>query len=505
MKRIQFNNKLLFIFIVLVAVLILFPSCLTPTVSSNSPHKITAMMDDGNSLIFHIQGTVAGAGKVVVQYWSTGDGPFVTAPVDTKGSAFSIEVMRLRPSTQYNYQVFLTQGSKSPVSQYQSTFITGPLPAGLKDARIQVVQGKPTYDLILGDFNCTNFNGAVALDGSGQIVWYYQNDNAVFTLAQEDNHNLVFSELGMVQGYRMKEIAPDGRTIHSVSDTLQNGTVSAPMGRWHHEMLLRPGNKVWTMGSELRMVNINGTDTLQTGDTIEEWDITKGSVTRLMSFFDILDPINDRGPDSNLKQGFFWAGPQNQYAGAAEDWTHSNSMALLPNGNILVSIRHLDEIIAIKPDFKGIDWVLGGKNSSFTFPDPSDRFYHQHYARMLPSGNILLFDNGNQRPAEQGGQYSRALELKLDFKSMQAMKVWEYRNKPDLFAAAVGSAVRLKNGNTVIDFGFDTVTTDNPPVFNVVEADSQGNPVAITVIGAPGKTIQYRDIPIESLNGEAKN
>ena len=133
----------------------------------------------------------------------------------------------------------------------------------------------------------------------------------------------------------------------------------------------------------------------------------------------------------------------------------------------------------------------------------SDQFYHQHHAQMLPNGHILLFDNGNFRPDNQGGRYSRALELELDFNTMQARKVWEYRNKPDLYASAVGSAVRLENGNTVLIYGVATVT--DPGILTLVEADKAGNAVAITRISAPGKTVQYRAIPIDTINGEIKN
>jgi hypothetical protein len=464
--------------------------------------NITATMDDSNSLIFHIKGSVGTPGNVTVEYWNDGLQPLITESVSTDANnAFSTEIMRLRPSTQYIYQVYLTEPSKNSVLQYQGTFTTGPLPAGLRDAKIQLIQGTPTYDLVLMDYNCTNFNGIVAIDGGDQIVWYCQNDKQVFTVSQENNHNIVFNEISLTDGYTMKEIAPDGATIHTIDDMLQNGSKCAPHGRWHHEMLVRPDNKIWTLGEEIRSVIINGKNTLQTGSTIEEWDPTKGTVTRLASLFDLLDPVTNRGVDSDATTGFFWQGCQNQYAGVAEDWTHSNSLDVLPNGDILVSSRHLNQIIAIKPDFSGIDWKLGGVGSDFSFPNPADQFYHQHYVNMLPNGDLLLFDNGNLRPQDQGGQYSRAIELKLDFTTMQAIKVWEYRSTPDLYASAVGSACRLSNGNTLVDFGYDDV--DQSPVFTLVEANAQGNPVAITKISSPGKNTQYRAIPIESLNGEA--
>ena len=464
--------------------------------------NISAFMDANNSLIFHIQGTASTKSRVTVQYWSDGDGPFITAPVPTNGTSFSVDVMRLRPSTQYNYEVFLSTSSKKQSLQYQGTFTTGVLPPALQTANIKVIKGKPTYDLLLLDYNCDNFNGIIAIDSAGQIVWYFQNDNQVFTLAQEDNFNIVFNEVSQDIGYTMKEITADGETAHSIDDRLDDGSLCAPHGRWNHEMLLEPGGKVLTIGADIRTVNIDGNDTLQTGGTVEEWDINKATVTRLVSLFDVIDAATDRTADSNLTTGFFWQGSQGQFAGTVEDWTHTNSLDVLPNGDILVSNRYLNQLIAIKPDFSGVDWKLGGEGSDFSFPNPDDEFYHQHDATMLPDGNILLFDNGNTRPDGQGGEYSRAEELKLDFKTMQATEVWEYRNNPDIFSSAVGSAIRLKNGDTVVDFGVDPVNED-PAVFTVVEADSQGNPMATITLSSPGKGDQYRAIPVESINGES--
>jgi hypothetical protein len=480
----------------LVTVLMPAGSC-----TNSPPLNVTAMIDDNNSLICHIYGSIKAPGQITVKYWRQDTVPFVTAPVTTNGTAFLVDVMRLRPSTQYDFQVFLTASSNVPVLQYQGTFNTGQLPSGLQSANITLIQGTPTYDLLLLDYNCTDFNGIVVINSEGQIVWYFQNDHQVFTLAQEDNLNLVFNELGENVGYAMKEIAPDGTILHSVNDTLADGELCAPHGRWNHEMLLRPGHKVWTIGADIRPVVISGNNTLQTGGTIEEWDIDKGTVTRLLNLFDILDPVTDRTQDSNLTTGFFWQGCQDQYQGKTEDWTHSNSLDVFPNGDILMSNRYLNQVIAIKPDFSGVIWKLGGVGSDFTFPNPSDQFYHQHFVKILPNGNIILFDNGNLRPVDQGGEYSRAEELKLDFDTMEATKVWECRYTPDLFCSAVGSAIRLSNGDTVVDFGVDPVAED-PPIFRVVEADPDGNPVAITTISSPGKDIQYRAFPIVSINGE---
>jgi hypothetical protein len=80
--------------------------------------------------------------------------------------------------------------------------------------------------------------------------------------------------------------------------------------------------------------------------------------------------------------------------------------------------------------------------------------------------------------------------------------VWEYRHEPDLYSGAVCSVYRLENGNTVVDFGYDDV--NDPGIFTVVEANPEGNVVAIIEISSPGKTTQYRAIPVDSLNGEIR-
>ena len=164
----------------------------------------------------------------------------------------------------------------------------------------------------------------------------------------------------------------------------------------------------------------------------------------------------------------------------------------------------LNQIIAIKPDFSGLAWRLGGPGGDFTFPDTSDRFYHQHSAKMLSNGNILLFDNGNGRPATEGGLYSRALELELDLPNMTARKAWEYRHSPDLYTACCSNATRLENGNSVLVFAIDLSVDACCRKFTIVESDANGDAVSVIENSHPGKVVQYRVYPISSINGESE-
>jgi hypothetical protein len=180
-------------------------------------------------------------------------------------------------------------------------------------------------------------------------------------------------------------------------------------------------------------------------------------------------------------------------------------------------VRYLDTLIAISPQLDRIVWRIGRFKSDFTFPNPGDRFYHEHYVRMLENGNLLLFDNGNGRPAAEGGLYTRALELALDWKSMTAAKVWEYRHQTGSsggvpvykYSDRVGSAQRLANGNTMVWFGADidptTLKAKSPQTYTLVEADAGPEAGALAVLNVqipPGTAFPYRALPVETLFGE---
>lgn len=77
------------------------------------------------------------------------------------------------------------------------------------------------------------------------------------------------------------------------------------------------------------------------------------------------------------------------------DYAHMNSIAIDPsNGNIVLSFRHLDEILELDRSNRTIVWTLGGKDDMFGLPSDA-KPSHQHYARFIEPGRILAFDNSN--------------------------------------------------------------------------------------------------------------
>jgi hypothetical protein len=149
----------------------------------------------------------------------------------------------------------------------------------------------------------------------------------------------------------------------------------------------------------------------------------------------------------------------------AIDWTHFNSFAEDSDGNILVSVRHFDEITKIDKKTGDIIWRLGGsmcKNNQFTFIDDDFKgftgFSHQHSISCLANGNILMYDNGNLKTP----QVSRTVEYEIDQINKTAKKVWEYKDVMNSYQSSMGSAYRLANGNTIINSGYGKVTEVRP-------------------------------------------
>jgi hypothetical protein len=318
-------------------------------------------------------------------------------------------------------------------------------------------------------------------DQAGDVVWYYEvprqmglmNANSFIQLR---SGNLLY----LATNVGFEEIGPDARLVRRVR------IASSPL---HHDMLELSDGRVLFVGSEVRELDaslIGGPPNLRLrGDTLNVLDLAADTEAVVWSAFDFLDPL-DRAPQ--------WLGRIEE---GAEYWTHANSVSLGPRGNVLFSLRHLDQVISLSPDLSTIEWKLGGRGSSFHFPNAEDLFYGQHSAYEVSEGRLLLFDNGNYRPE---GDFSRGLELALDFETMAARKAWEYRHQPDIFSSRISSVARLSNGNTLVNFGFRE-DPDEPVL--LVESRPDGTTVWQQSLSYEGRRIsRFRALPFDSLRGE---
>src|SRR5512138_3527317 len=104
------------------------------------------------------------------------------------------------------------------------------------------------------------------------------------------------------------------------------------------------------------------------------------------------------------------------------DWTHANAVERDTDGNILLCLRHFNEITKIDYATGNIIWRLGGKQNQFSFPNDPVRFTGQHDIRRVGNSSVTLFDNGQYT----NPPVSRALEYELDESNKVATLEWEY-------------------------------------------------------------------------------
>ncbi|MBN1605181.1 MAG: aryl-sulfate sulfotransferase [Polyangiaceae bacterium] len=165
-----------------------------------------------------------------------------------------------------------------------------------------------------------------------------------------------------------------------------------------------------------------------------------------------------------------------------QEYAHINSVFVESDGNWLISVRRLSQVLEIDRTTGDVLWRLGGKSNQFTFVnDPFGGLCGPHTVSRLANGHILLFDNGQFCWPEmpERGDLTRIVEYAVDEDAMTAELVWSYQDD-GLYTSSQGSAQRLDNGNTLIGWGLtgtgvmvSEVDPEGTVVFRL-EAQSEG-------------------------------
>jgi hypothetical protein len=214
----------------------------------------------------------------------------------------------------------------------------------------------------------------------------------------------------------------------------------------NHDFLIRPnGNYVLlSYHGELRdMTAFGGTvDQLVEESVIQEIDRGRDVLFQWSSWDEV--PWTEQ----------LYNPPRSEYA-------HVNSVFVDGNGDFIVSLRGVSQVVKVDRATGTVEWKLGGMSNDFTYVvDPYMSLCGQHHAQVLSGGHVLLFDNGAQcwpkGTAHDG--VTRVAEYALDLSEMTATLVWSYED-PEGFSRAQGSVQRLANGNTLIGWGRTSSTS----------------------------------------------
>ena len=159
------------------------------------------------------------------------------------------------------------------------------------------------------------------------------------------------------------------------------------------------------------------------------------------------------------------------------DPTHTNSIEVDGDGNLLVSARNTCAVYKLDRETGEVLWTLGGKDSDFEM-GRGTRFCFQHDARRVSDGVISLFDN-SAGPSELRKE-SRAIVMEVDEEAKTAELMRAYKHPSDGFLAPNQASARVQpNGNMFVGWGaapvFSEFSKDGELLFNGTIASGKGS------------------------------
>ncbi|KAI0175203.1 ASST-domain-containing protein [Pestalotiopsis sp. NC0098] len=190
---------------------------------------------------------------------------------------------------------------------------------------------------------------------------------------------------------------------------------------------------------------------------------------------------------------FTWRGSEhvdifNSFEGHNSPWDyfHINTIQKTPEGNYLVSGRHMHSIYLVSGATGEVLWTLGGRRNEFVELPPADgaglisnpalAFAWQHHTRLYPGTenstaagvfDLTFFDNHKNDHSEAGCERdcSRGLHVRLDTRSTPktVQLVREYRHPAGLLSQSQGSVQVLDNGNVFVGWGRMPAFTEHTP------------------------------------------
>ena len=459
--------------------------------TTNEPAKATVVISNAGL----VNTNALGSG---VREWTIESDDFVTE--------HSIILLGFTPAQTFDIGVLITDEAGNETELQQNLVVsTDPLPDGFPQIQVEskpeMMEPGVTIFPVRGSGANSQFGGAiVAVDETGQVVWYRHNfqDIAFGDVRRMSNGNLLYNDsfTNIVEINMLGDVVNEWKTLRS--NVLEPESLILDTEYVHHEVFEMTNGNFLVLGVELRVIdNYPSSDSdpfapLETatvaGDTVVEFT-PDGTVVNEWSFLDMLDPF--RIAYNSL--GGFWNARFPEIEGGTRDWSHGNAVIHDPIDNsIIVSLRHQDAVVKFSRETGELIWILGPHENwdmnlfgGFLLEPVGEDFlwqYHQHAPMITPEGNILLFDNGNfraspfdeQLPATEN--FSRAVEYSINEDTREVTQVWEYGQFVDepLYAPFIGDADYLpQTGNVLISFGG-------------VTGDEEGNPT--DVIGSGSKT-----------------
>ncbi len=482
--------------LVIPAVLAVVAACTSggePGIGEEDDHSLAVEvdLDPANTLRAELAITSEDGGDLTIEVLDPEGVGFRLIPPAAEVGTTTVPLLGLEADTTYTVAVTVGESAGS------TTFTTGSLPDDMPPISAESTPEDMEPGLTL--FNVIPFGGSadrsgpsedgylVAVDETGDIVWYYRQTHSIQDIRQTADGDLLFihhetgvRSLDVIDGSLLEWSGTTGLDDAPSDDHGRAyagpGSIRVETDQMHHEVVELADGKLMTLSRELREFDgwpeplcdeeedFAGTYEVVT-DTVVVFEPGSGEVVFEWSLFDFTDPLDTLEvikPAEFCSQYLADVYPDHE----PRDWTHANAVVLDEERNaLLVSVRHLDQVFAIRyqDDHTGRAGDLLfrlGEGGDFTLAE-GEWFLHPHAPQVLEDGSIMIYDNGNERPGTSLDDpdhlpYSRAVQYEIDEENWTATQLWEHRaDTPGeaVYAPFVGDADFLERGTVLITHG----------------------------------------------------
>ena len=413
--------------------------------------------------------------------------------VDIGGGATTthvVPILGMRPDRTHVVRAVVTgeNGVTNASEPFEVT--TDPLPDDFPplDVRVSVPDRmepgitmlEPTYQS--EDGSERDYHLLVALDETGDVVWYYKAAQPAADARRLQNGNLLYRTGRAGPLYEIDMLGntvAEWHTNRTPEDQRGSNSLHIDTQTLHHETFETQSGNILGISTELRLYNdyptsetdpeVARTTSEVLGDVLVEFN-RQGELLREVKVLDLVDPYRI-GYDSLGWSGGWSALFTEEATYPRRDWAHVNAAVMDASERyVIASLRQQDAVVKIDWNAAELVWILG--NHDDWGPEWQDYLlqptgellwpYHQHAPMITPEGTILMFDNGNYRarpfdePTPPSESFSRAVEYRVDEDNMGVTEVWSYGGPGDepYFARFVGDADWMpQTGNVLINYG----------------------------------------------------
>jgi hypothetical protein len=313
--------------------------------------------------------------------------------------------------------------------------------------------GDPAHIFLAAPKSGPGHGGAMILDRGGDLVWFSPDTAGTKMDFRPQTYRgdpvlTYFEGLVNAAGYGEGTAILADRSYRPIRTIKAAGGLQVDL----HEFFLTPQNTALITAYRTRAADLSAFGGPKHGQVlsgvVQEIDVATG---KLVFEWDSLDHIDVTDTYQKFAGGT---------AASPFDYFHINSIAVAPDGDLIVSSRNTWAVYKIARPGGKVVWRLNGKKSSFEMGTGTN-FYWQHHARPHSATTLSLFDDG-AAPAQE--RQSRAIVLDLDTRKMQAALRRQYTHPgKTLLATAMGSAQLLPSGRMFVGWGTEPYFSEFAP------------------------------------------